>query len=138
MKVKANGIELNIEQSGPQGAPCVTLVTGITHGDAMIENTLATPQQVLHSQRIERIDAAFSGAGDTLSATLAALIASGSDLAGAVEEALGYLDRCLDAGFQPGMGLAIPDRLFWAQTDEDGEDEDTASTFEISPNATRH
>ena len=30
-------------------------------------------------------------------------------------EALAYLDRCLDAGFRPGMGNVVPDRLFWAQ-----------------------
>jgi hydroxymethylpyrimidine/phosphomethylpyrimidine kinase len=57
----------------------------------------------------------FSGAGDTLSAALAALIASGTELAGAATEALAYLDRCLDAGFRPGMGNVVPDRLFWAQ-----------------------
>jgi hydroxymethylpyrimidine/phosphomethylpyrimidine kinase len=57
----------------------------------------------------------FSGAGDTLSAALAALVASGTDLAAAATEALAYLDRCLDAGFRPGMGNVIPDRLFWAQ-----------------------
>ena len=90
----------------------------------------------------------FAGAGDTLSATLAALIASGSDLAGAVEEALGYLDRCLDAGFQPGMGLAIPDRLFWAQpedTDSDdeapaGADDDSTAlgAFNLPAHDTKH
>ncbi len=101
-----------------------TLVTGISHGDSMIENALATPQQVLHVRRVERIEAVFGGAGDTLSATLAALIASGTDLAGATDEALGYLDRCLDAGFQPGMGFAIPDRLFWAQPTGDESDDD--------------
>ncbi|MEN9780239.1 MAG: hypothetical protein RL087_1647 [Pseudomonadota bacterium] len=125
-----------------------TLVTGISQGESTIENALATPQQVLHSQRIERIEASFSGAGDTLSATLAALIASGSDLAGAVEEALGYLDRCLDAGFQPGMGLAIPDRLFWAQpedTDSDdeapaGADDDSTAlgAFNLPAHDTKH
>ena len=31
--------------------------------------------------------------------------------------ALGYLDECLDAGFRPGMGNVVPDRLCWAQPD---------------------
>ena len=31
-------------------------------------------------------------------------LASGTDLAAAATEALAYLDRCLDAGFRPGMG----------------------------------
>ncbi|HYF16727.1 MAG TPA: bifunctional hydroxymethylpyrimidine kinase/phosphomethylpyrimidine kinase [Ramlibacter sp.] len=92
-----------------------TLVTGIPLPEQYMDNVLATPQSVLGSEKFERFEAVFSGAGDTLSAALAALVASGSDLAGATSEALAYLDRCLDAGFRPGMGNVVPDRLFWAQ-----------------------
>lgn len=100
--------------AGEMGVP-YTLVTGIPLPDQFMDNVLATPQSVLCSERFERFEAVFSGAGDTLSAALAALVASGSDLAAATTEALGYLDRCLDAGFRPGMGNVVPDRLFWAQ-----------------------
>ena len=81
----------------------------------------------------------FSGAGETLSAAVTALIASETELTEAVSEALSYLDRCLDGGFRPGMGNVLPDRFFWAQP-EDDEDEMAASdsTFEIPPNETRH
>lgn len=92
-----------------------TLVTGIPLPDQFIDNVLATPQSVLGSEKFERFEAMFSGAGDTLSGALAALVASGTELAGAATEALAYLDRCLDAGFRPGMGNVVPDRLFWAQ-----------------------
>ena len=102
-----------------------TLVTGISAPDDSVENVLASPQTVLYSGRFERLDAAFSGAGDTLSAALAGLLATGSDLTEATKEALGYLDRCLDAGFQPGMGHLVPDRLFWAQPDTDDDAEDS-------------
>jgi hydroxymethylpyrimidine/phosphomethylpyrimidine kinase len=99
-----------------------TLVTGIPLPDQFIDNVLATPQAVLGSEKFERFEAVFSGAGDTLSAALAALVASGTDLAAAATEALAYLDRCLDAGFRPGMGNVVPDRLFWAQPEgESGE-----------------
>src|SRR6187402_3675975 len=98
-----------------------TLVTGIPMPDQFIDNVLATPQAVLSSEKFERFEAVFSGAGDTLSASLAALVASGSDLAAAATEALGYLDRCLDGGFRPGMGNVIPDRLFWAQPEGETE-----------------
>ena len=108
-----------------------TLVTGIPLPDDMLENVLASPQTVLHSGRFERLDAAFSGAGDTLSAALAGLLASGSDLADAAKEALVYLDRCLDAGFRPGMGHLVPDRLFWAQPESD--DDDPADGTAIDP-----
>lgn len=92
-----------------------TLVTGMALPDQMIDNVLASPQALLKSERFERFEAVFSGAGDTLAAALAALLASGSELTEAFSEALSYLDRCLDGGFQPGMGHALPDRLFWAQ-----------------------
>ena len=48
-----------------------TLVTGIPLPDQFIDNVLATPQAVLASEKFERFEAVFSGAGDTLSAALA-------------------------------------------------------------------
>jgi len=100
-----------------------TLVTGFNAADQYLESHLASPEAVLATARYERFEATFSGAGDTLSAALCALIAGGSDLQAACAEALTYLDQCLDAGFQPGMGHAVPDRLFWAhEDDEEGED----------------
>ena len=99
-----------------------TLVTGIPLPDQFIDNVLATPQAVLASQRFERFEAVFTGAGETLAAALAALLANGNDLTAATAEALGYLDEALDAGFRPGMGHVVPDRLFWAQP-EAGEPE---------------
>lgn len=98
-----------------------TLVTGFNAADQFIESHLASPETVLATARYERFEATFTGAGDTLSAALCALIAAGADLQAACAEALTYLDQCLDAGFQPGMGHAVPDRLFWAH-DEDGEE----------------
>jgi len=103
-----------------------TLVTGIPLPEQYIENVLASPESVICSGRFELFDATFTGAGDTLSTALAALLACGSDLGEACSEALGYLDRCLDAGFRPGMGHVVPDRMFWAEPDdsEDSTSED--------------
>ena len=117
-----------------------TLVTGIATPEQLIENVLASPQSVLFSGKFERFEAAFSGAGDTLSAALSALLATGSDLAEAVKEALAYLDRCLDAGFRPGMGNIIPDRLFWAQSESDAEpgDDEPAPSLEMPAHDTKH
>lgn len=108
-----------------------TLVTGFNAADQYIESHLASPEAVLATARYERFEATFSGAGDTLSAALCALIASGADLQSACAEALTYLDQCLDAGFQPGMGHAVPDRLFWAHDDE--ADETAEDNPEASP-----
>jgi hydroxymethylpyrimidine/phosphomethylpyrimidine kinase len=120
-----------------------TLVTGIPLPEQFIDNVLATPQAVLGSEKFERFEAVFSGAGDTLSAALAALVASGTDLAAAATEALAYLDRCLDAGFRPGMGNVVPDRLFWAQpegeTEQLTEEEAQAlQVFDMPAHDTKH
>jgi hydroxymethylpyrimidine/phosphomethylpyrimidine kinase len=118
-----------------------TLVTGIPLPDQFIDNALCSPTAVLCSHKFERFEANFSGAGETLSAALTALIASETELVESVGEALSYLDRCLDNGFRPGMGNVLPDRLFWAHPEGDDEDhaeEAQESSFEISPNDTRH
>jgi len=120
-----------------------TLVTGIPLPDQFIDNVLATPQAVLGSEKFERFEAVFSGAGDTLSASLAALVASGTDLAAAATEALGYLDRCLDAGFRPGMGNVVPDRLFWAQPEGETEplteeEAQALQVFDMPAHDTKH
>ena len=129
-----------------QGVPYV-LVTGVPLPEQHIDNVLATPETVVVHEKFERIEAVFAGAGDTLSAALAALLATGMDLPEATREALIYLDRCLDEGFRPGMGQVIPDRLFWAQPEEaeheeDGEPEGSLSPgndyFEVPFNETKH
>ena len=99
-----------------------TLVTGIPLPEQFIDNALATPQAVLYSEKFERFEAVFSGAGDTLSAALTALLANGHDLQAATAEALTYLDQSLGAGFHPGMGHTIPDRMFWAQAEDNTDD----------------
>ena len=120
-----------------------TLVTGIPLPDQFLDNVLATPEAVLGSEKFERFEAVFSGAGDTLSAALAALVASGSDLAAAATEALGYLDRCLDGGFRPGMGNVVPDRLFWAQPEGEAEslteeEAQALQVFDMPAHDTKH
>lgn len=122
-----------------------TLVTGLPLPDQHIDNALASPETVLAHEKFERIEAVFAGAGDTLTAALAALLATGMDLPEATSEALHYLDRCLDEGFRPGMGQVIPDRLFWALPEgeeTDGEDgpevHPGADYFEVPFNETKH
>lgn len=122
-----------------------TLVTGLPLPDHHIDNALASPETVLAHEKFERIEAVFAGAGDTLTAALAALLATGMDLPEATSEALHYLDRCLDEGFRPGMGQVIPDRLFWALPEgeeTDGEEgpevHPGADYFEVPFNETKH
>ena len=134
----------DIARAASEHGVAYTLVTGMALPEQQIDNVLATPQTVLCSERFERFEAIFSGAGDTLSAALAALLASGTELPDAVKEALTYLDHSLDGGFRPGMGHVIPDRLFWAQPEDDEDEESaepSASTpdyFEMPPHETQH
>lgn len=127
--------------AGEHGVP-YTLVTGIVRPDPFIENVLASPSAVLVTEKYERLEAIFSGAGETLSAALSALLATGTELNAAVSEALAYMDRCLDEGFRPGMGHVLPDRLFWAQPDpEEGTEppaDDVATDFGLPAHDTRH
>ncbi len=127
-----------------------TLVTGMPLPDQFIDNVLATPQAVLYSEKFERFEAVFAGAGDTLTAALSALLANGHNLQAATSEALTYLDHSLNAGFHPGMGNIVPDRLFWAQSeDDDGEpgDEEAGDSddtllplppFDLPTHGTKH
>ena len=89
-------------------------VTGIHLPDQFIDNVLASPEGAIAGERFERFEVTFVGAGDTLSAALAATLSSGTPLDAAVSEALSFLDQSLDAGFRPGMGGVVPDRFFWA------------------------
>ncbi len=136
------------QAAGESGVP-YTLVTGLQLPGQWIDNVLSAPHAVLCSEKFERVEASFAGAGDTLSAALAALLATGCDLPAATTEALAYMDRCLDSGVRPGMGHVLPDRLFWAQNDEDDSTEDdsreeipsasaTLEGFALPPPDTRH
>lgn len=126
-----------------------TLVTGIPLPEQFIDNVLATPQAILYSEKFERFEAVFAGAGDTLTAALTALLANGHNLQAATAEALTYLDHSLDAGFHPGMGNIVPDRLFWAQAEDDATDADDEGsdpgdpllplpTFDLPTHGTKH
>jgi hydroxymethylpyrimidine/phosphomethylpyrimidine kinase len=136
---KAPGPREVARAAAVHGVP-YTLVTGFVAADQYLETHLASPETVMATARYERFDATFNGAGDTLSAALTALIAGGTDLQNACAEALTYLDQCLDAGFQPGMGHAVPDRLFWAHDDD--EESDAEANGDMGPDfpldTTRH
>jgi hydroxymethylpyrimidine/phosphomethylpyrimidine kinase len=116
--------------AGERGTKFV-LITGIMlpvkggkgQGEQFIDNVLASPQGALAGEKFEMFDTSFVGAGDTLSASLAALLAVGTELQAAVGEALAFMDQSLDAGFRPGMGSVVPDRFFWAvPPGEEGEE----------------
>ena len=121
------------------------LVTGISLPNQFIDNVLAGPQGAITGEKFERFEASFVGAGDTLSAALAALLSVGTEPHEAVGEALAFLDQSLEAGFRPGMGNVLPDRFFWAlppaEEGEGGEaaaDDGTPDDDNNTPKGPRH
>ena len=108
--------------------------------DQFIDNVLASPQGAVAGERFERFEATFVGAGDTLSASIAAILSSGTPIEVAISEALSFLDQALDSGFRPGMGNVVPDRFFWAlppgeQTEADAEGEAGPDSSDDTPPA---
>jgi hydroxymethylpyrimidine/phosphomethylpyrimidine kinase len=120
------------------------LVTSVPLPDQFLDNVLASAQGPITGEKFERFETTFVGAGETLSAALAALLATGVELHAAVGEALSFLDQALDAGFRPGMGNVIPDRFFWALPGEEeggeGEVDGTSAEGEAAtaPKNPRH
>jgi hydroxymethylpyrimidine/phosphomethylpyrimidine kinase len=73
------------------------------------------------------------------------VLAAGTDLELATREALNYLDQSLNSGFRPGMGHIVPDRMFWAEEEIEGEESDgtdglpaTAEDFSLPRHETKH
>lgn len=118
--------------AGEHGASYV-LVTGVQLPNNQVDNVLASPQGAITGEKFERFDTSFVGAGETLSAALASLLATGQELHLAVSEALAFLDQSLDAGFRPGMGSVVPDRFFWALPPADEDAEGEAAPAEAAP-----
>ena len=116
------------------------LVTSVPLPDQFMDNVLASPQGAITGEKFERFEVSFVGAGDTLSASLAALLAAGAELHTAVGESLAFLDQALDAGFRPGMGNVVPDRFFWAlPPGEEGDaPTDEAANDDTAPKDPRH
>jgi hydroxymethylpyrimidine/phosphomethylpyrimidine kinase len=96
------------------------LVTGTHEGTPQVVNTLYGSHGVIRSDRWERLPGSYHGSGCTLASAIAAYLACGADIGEAVRGAQEYTWRALAAGYRPGMGQFIPDRLFWSR--EEGED----------------
>ena len=98
------------------------LITGTHEQTAKVTNTLYSARGVVRSDSWERLPGIYHGSGCTLASAIAALLAQNVDVPEAVKEAQEYTWQTLNAGFRPGMGQHIPDRLFWARGEEDEED----------------
>ncbi len=98
------------------------LVTGTHEPTPEVINTLFFEKGILRSDTWQRLPDSYHGSGCTLASALAATIARGLDISEAAREAQEYTWQTLKFGFRPGMGQLVPDRLFWAQDDEDDDE----------------
>jgi hydroxymethylpyrimidine/phosphomethylpyrimidine kinase len=90
-------------------------VTG-TPGDVHdVANTLFDDSGMVRHDTWQRLPGSFSGAGCTLSATIAAMLANGVDVPEAVFEAQEFTHAALTSAHRLGMGKLVPDRYFWAR-----------------------
>ena len=97
------------------------LITGTHENTLQVVNTLYDERGKVRSDTWQRLPGSYHGSGCTLASAIAASIAHGLDIPEAVKEAQEFTWQTLNAGFRPGMGQFIPDRLFWARDEENGE-----------------
>ncbi|KJV31858.1 phosphomethylpyrimidine kinase [Aquitalea magnusonii] len=102
------------------GCPHV-LITGTHENTKEVINSLYSPNGVVRADRWERLPGSYHGSGCTLASAIAGMLATGLMLPEAVREAQEYTYQSLVAGFRPGMGQYIPDRMFWAREEEGAE-----------------
>ncbi len=101
------------------------LISDAEPGAEPIVNALYDESGLVRSDSLPRFASAtarFHGAGDTLSAALAGMLAHGTDMPEAVQEASQYTAAALMHAYDAGLGITVPNRLFWADKDRDGRD----------------
>jgi len=97
------------------------LITGTHERTVEVVNTLYGNRRQLESYAWERLPNSYHGSGCTLAAAVAGLLAHGLDPVAAVHEAQDFTWQSLKYGYRVGMGQHLPNRLFWAQSEEDEE-----------------
>lgn len=95
------------------------LITGTHENTPQVTNTLYGNHRLLESFTWERLNGSFHGSGCTLAASIAGLLAQGLEPFSAIHEAQTYTWETLKHGYRIGMGQALPNRLFWAQGEEE-------------------
>ena len=102
------------------------LITGTHENTLQVVNNLYGTSGVVRTDSWRRLEGSYHGSGCTLASAIAAALANGLPLAEGVYEAQEYTWQSLKAGFRPGMGQFLPDRLFWARDEPDVTDANKA------------
>jgi len=97
------------------------LITGTHERSIEVVNTLYGAKGLVKTYNWERLPGSYHGSGCTLTSAIAACIAHGLTMEEAILEAQEYTWQSLKNAFRPGMGQYIPDRMFWAHEEDEGE-----------------
>ncbi len=100
------------------------LVTGTSTSNNEISNSLYDESGMIRHDTWNRLTGSFLGAGSTISAAIAALVANGLDIPDAVLEAQEFTNAALAHAQRFGMGKLVPDRYFWAREPDEPRDLD--------------
>lgn len=90
-------------------------VTGTPGDPHDVSNILFNEAGIVRNDSWQRQAGPFVGAGNTLSATIAAMLANGLDVPESVFEAEEFTVAALTHAQRLGMGKLVPDRYFWAR-----------------------
>lgn len=91
------------------------LITGAPCDPHEVSNLLLGENGMVRHDHWSRLPGSFRGAGTTLSAAIAAMMANGLDVPEAVLEAQEFTNVALLNAQRLGMGKLVPDRFFWAR-----------------------
>jgi hydroxymethylpyrimidine/phosphomethylpyrimidine kinase len=89
------------------------LITGTHESTPEVVNTLYDGSGIVREDRWPRLPGSYHGSGCTLASAIAATHANGLEIPQAVRDAQEFTWQSLAAGFRPGRGQLVPDRLFW-------------------------
>lgn len=95
------------------------LITGTHENTPHVTNNLYGNHRLLETFTWERLPGSYHGSGCTLAASIAGLLAQGLEPFSAIHEAQAYTWETLKHSYRVGMGQALPNRLFWAQGEEE-------------------
>lgn len=95
------------------------LVTGTHENTPEVTNSLYGNHRMLETFSWDRLPGSFHGSGCTLASSIAGLLAQGLEPLNAIHEAQEYTWETLKHGYRLGMGQHLPNRLFWAQAEEE-------------------
>ncbi|MBD3815381.1 MAG: bifunctional hydroxymethylpyrimidine kinase/phosphomethylpyrimidine kinase [Halothiobacillus sp.] len=108
--------------------PEYVLLKGGDEQSTEVENWLFSRHQPPRKFTYERLPGEFHGSGCTLASAIAGLIAQATDAdyVNAIHEAQEYTSHALFHAAQIGRGQWIPHRLFWADSEDEGEESNAA------------